>query len=241
MAQLGCFILLFGWFGFNAASTFAVSDVQFSTVATNTAIAGAVGATVAMYYMMYKTGKPDAGMMVNGMLAGLVAITAPCAFVAPWAAAAIGLIAAIVVVEAVYFIERRGIDDPVGAIAVHGIGGSLGVLFVGIFANGKYGGGWNGSSVSGVEGVIKGEFGQLGAQLLGLVTIWTVIFGIALAFFRIQNKLMKGGIRPDEATELEGMDMPEMGAYAYVDETPEFGDQAYVNESQEVSAHAYVD
>ena len=239
MAQLGCFILLFGWFGFNAASTFAVTDVQFSTVATNTAIAGAVGATVAMYYMMMKTGKPDAGMMVNGMLAGLVAITAPCAFVAPWAAAAIGLIAAIVVMEAVYFIERRGVDDPVGAIAVHGIGGSLGVLFVGIFANGKYGGGWNGSSVTGVKGVIKGEFGQLGAQVLGLVTIWTVIFGIALAFFKIQNSLMKGGIRPDEATEIEGMDMPEMGAYAYVDETPEVG--PYVDETREVGAPAYAD
>ena len=94
MAQLGCFVLLFGWFGFNAASTFAATDVQFATVAANTAIAGAVGATVAMYYMIAKTGKPDPGMMVNGMLAGLVAITAPCAFVAPWAAAVIGLLAA---------------------------------------------------------------------------------------------------------------------------------------------------
>jgi ammonium transporter, Amt family len=218
MAQLGCFVLLFGWFGFNAASTFAVTDVQFATVAANTAIAGAVGATVAMYYMMYfRGGKPDAGMMVNGMLAGLVAITAPCAFVAPWAAALIGAIAAILVIEAVYFIEKRGVDDPVGAIAVHGIGGTFGVLCVGIFANGKYGAGWNGSSVTGVEGVIKGEFGQLGAQALGAAVIWTVIFGIAFTFFTLQNKFMKGGIRPDEAMEAEGMDMPEMGAYAYVD------------------------
>ena len=148
MAQLGCFVLLFGWFGFNAASTFAATDVQFATVAANTAIAGAVGATVAMYYMMhFKSGKPDPGMMVNGMLAGLVAITAPCAFVAPWAAAVIGAVAAIIVIEAVYFIERRGIDDPVGAIAVHGIGGTFGVLCVGIFANGNYGAGWNGSYV----------------------------------------------------------------------------------------------
>ena len=217
MAQLGTFILLFGWFGFNAASTFAVTDVQFATVAANTAIAGAVGATVAMYYMMAKTKKPDAGMMVNGMLAGLVAITAPCAFVAPWAAALIGLLASILVIEAVYFLERRGIDDPVGAIAVHGIGGSFGVLCVGIFANGRYGGAWNGSSVTGVEGVIKGEFGQLGAQALGLLVIWTVILGLAFAFFSIQNKLMKGGIRASEEMEIEGMDMPEMGAYAYVD------------------------
>lgn len=218
MAQLGCFILLFGWFGFNAASTFAVSDVQFATVAANTAIAGAVGAVVAMYYMMqFRGGKPDAGMMVNGMLAGLVAITAPCAFVAPWAAAVIGAVAAVLVIEAVYFIERRGIDDPVGAIAVHGVGGTFGVLCVGIFANGKYGAGWNGSSVTGVEGLIKGEVGQLGIQALAVVVIWTVILGIAYAFFTIQNALTKGGIRPDEAMETEGMDLPEMGALAYVD------------------------
>jgi Amt family ammonium transporter len=224
MAQLGCFILLFGWFGFNAASTFAVTDVQFGTVAANTAIAGAVGAVVAMYYMMwFRGGKPDAGMMVNGMLAGLVAITAPCAFVAPWAAALIGALAAVLVIESVYFIEKAGIDDPVGAIAVHGVGGSFGVLCVGIFANGRYGGGWNGSPVEGVSGVIEGEWGQLGIQALGVLVIWTVIFGVAFAFFKIQNALMKGGIRPDAATELEGMDMPEMGAYGYYDgdATPE--------------------
>lgn len=218
MAQLGCFILLFGWFGFNAASTFAVTDVQFSTVAANTAIAGAVGATVAMYYMMYfRGGKPDPGMMVNGMLGGLVAITAPCAFVAPWAAALIGALASILVIESVYFIEKRGIDDPVGAIAVHGVGGTFGVLCVGIFANGKYGGAWNGSSVSGVKGLIKGEVGQLGAQALGVVVIWTVILGIAFAFFKIQNALTKGGIRTPEADEIEGVDMIEMGVVAYVD------------------------
>jgi len=223
MAMLGCFILLFGWFGFNAASTFAATDVQFATVAANTAIAAAVGATVAMYYTMYfRGGKPDAGMMVNGMLAGLVAITAPCAFVAPWAAAVIGALAAVLVIESVYFIERRGIDDPVGAIAVHGVGGSFGVLCVGIFANGKYGAGWNGAvddagEAIAIEGVIEGEFGQLAIQALGVVVIWTVIFGLAFAFFKIQNSLMKGGIRPPLEEETEGLDMPEMGAYAYVD------------------------
>ena len=217
MAQLGCFVLLFGWFGFNAASTFAATDVQFAVVATNTAIAGAVGATVAMYYMIAKTGKPDPGMMVNGMLAGLVAITAPCAFVAPWAAAVIGLVAAILVIEAALFIERKGIDDPVGAIAVHGIGGTFGVLCVGIFANGTYGAGWNGSNSTGVEGLIKGNFGQFGAQLLGAATIWTVIFGFSFAFWKIQNRLMKGGIRPPEEMEEEGMDIPEMGVLGYVD------------------------
>jgi ammonium transporter, Amt family len=217
MAQLGCFILLFGWFGFNAASTFAVTDVQFATVAANTAIAGAVGAVVAMYYMMAKTGKPDPGMMVNGMLAGLVAITAPCAFVAPWAAVVIGAVASVLVIEAALFIERKGVDDPVGAIAVHGIGGTFGVLCVGIFANGKYGAGWNGSTSTGVEGLIKGSGGQFFIQLIGAVTIWTVILGVAFTFFKVQNKLTKGGIRPTEEMEIEGMDVPEMGVLGYVD------------------------
>ncbi|HQZ34909.1 MAG TPA: ammonium transporter [Ilumatobacteraceae bacterium] len=217
MAMLGCFILLFGWFGFNAASTFSSTDVQFATVAANTAIAGALGAVVSMYYITWKTGKPDPGMMVNGMLAGLVAITAPCAFVAPWAAALIGAIAAILAIEAVFFIERCKIDDPVGAIAVHGVCGTFGVLAVGIFANGTYGAGWNGSTTTGVAGIIKGEWGQLGAQALGAVVIWTVIFGIAFAFFTLQNKFTKGGIRSPEDDELAGLDIPEMGVVAYID------------------------
>jgi ammonium transporter, Amt family len=222
MAQLGTFILLFGWFGFNAASTFAATDVQFATVATNTAIAGAVGAVVAMFWITMRTGKPDPGMQVNGMLAGLVAITAPCAFVSPWASIVIGAVAAVLVIEAAMFIERKGIDDPVGAIAVHGIGGTFGVLCVGIFANGRYGTGWNlavdsdGNGIP-IKGLLYGEAGQFGAQALGVVVIWTVIFGIAFAFWKIQNALMKGGIRPPEEMELEGMDVPEMGVYGYVD------------------------
>jgi Amt family ammonium transporter len=218
MAMLGCFILLFGWFGFNAASTLAATDVQFAVVATNTAIAAAFGATVAMFTMMWKTGKPDPGMMVNGMLAGLVAITAPCAFTSPAYSALIGGIAGVLVIYAAEFIEKRGVDDPVGAIAVHGVCGTFGVLAVGLFANGSYGAGWNGSDVTGVEGVVKGEFGQLGAQALGVLILWTVIFGIAFAFFKIQNAVMKGGIRPTEADELAGLDLPEMGVLAY----PEF-------------------
>ena len=226
MAMLGTFILLFGWFGFNAASTLAATDVQFAMVAANTAIAGAFGAIAAMVYVTQRTGKPDPGMMVNGMLAGLVAVTAPCAFIDPWAAAVIGIIAAVLIIEACGFIERRGIDDPVGAIAVHGIGGTFGVLCVGIFSNGTYGAGWNlttkgDAATEGVTGILYDAGiggGQLLAQLAGVVVLWTVIFGIAFAFFKIQNALTKGGIRSDEADELEGLDGPEMGAYAY----PEF-------------------
>jgi Amt family ammonium transporter len=219
MATLGCFILLFGWFGFNAASTLAATDVQFAVVAANTAIAAAFGAVVAMFVMMQKTGKPDPGMMVNGMLAGLVAITAPCAFTSPAWSAVIGGLAGVLVIYAAEFIERvLKVDDPVGAIAVHGVCGTFGVLAVGIFANGSYGGGWNGSDVTAVEGVVAGEFGQLGAQAIGVVVLWTVILGMAFAFFKIQNAVMAGGIRSSEADELGGLDLPEMGALAY----PEF-------------------
>jgi Amt family ammonium transporter len=219
MAMLGTFILLFGWFGFNAASTFASSDVQFATVALNTAAAAAFGATTAMFWITKRTGKPDPGMMANGMLAGLVAITAPCAFVDPWAAMVIGIIAGVLVIESIFIVEKKlKIDDPVGAISVHGVNGIFGVLAVGIFANGSYGSGWNLSDSEGVEGLIKGDVGQFLAQLLGVVVICTVIFGIAFAFFAIQNKLTKGGIRSAEEDELAGLDLPEMGVQAY----PEF-------------------
>ncbi len=219
MAMLGTFILLFGWFGFNAASTLSALDTQFATVAANTAIAAAVGAVVGMLWITRRSGKPDPGMMANGMLAGLVAITAPCAFVAPWAAAVIGGIAAVLVIESVFFVEKRlKVDDPVGAISVHGVCGLWGVLSVGIFANGRYGAGWNGSSVKGVSGVITGEWGQLGAQALGALVLCTVIFGVAFAFFKIQNAVTKDGIRSSEEDEIVGLDLPEMGVQAY----PEF-------------------
>ncbi len=223
MAMLGCFILLFGWFGFNAASTFAATDLRFTVVAANTAIAAAFGAVFAMLWVTRRTGKPDPGMMVNGMLAGLVAITAPCAFVAPWAAALIGALSGITVIEAAWLIERKfRIDDPVGAIAVHGVHGILGVLYVGIFSDGSYGQLWNGTDhgTAGVTGILYGGTGagQLGAQAIGALTIMTVIFGVAFAFFKIQDTLTKGGIRSTREDEIAGLDMGEMGVYAY----PEF-------------------
>ena len=224
MAMLGTFILLFGWFGFNAASTFAATDNRFTIAAVNTAIAAAFGATGAMFYAMY-TGsrKPDPAVMINGMLAGLVAITAPCAFVAPWAAAVIGVLAAIIVTLAGRFIEARGIDDPVGAIAVHGVGGLLGVIFVGLFADGTYGAAWNAldrqwTKDNNVTGLFYGGegFKQLIAQLIGVGVLCTAIFGLAFTFFFIQNKVTKGGIRSTEADELAGLEQ-EMGMPAYPD------------------------
>jgi Amt family ammonium transporter len=234
MAMLGTFILLFGWFGFNAASTFANSDPQFATVALNTALAAAFGAVAAMFYVWFRSGKPDPSMMANGMLAGLVAITAPCAFVDPSVAALIGVIAGVIVVESVYFIERKlKVDDPVGAISVHGVCGTFGVLSIGIFGNGKYGVdaggagiGWNGTTThitdghaAGVTGILYGGtgVGQFLSQLAGVVILWTVMFGFAFAFFKIQDMVMKGGIRPSEEVEIAGVDLPEMGVLAYPD------------------------
>jgi len=233
MAMLGTFILLFGWFGFNAASTLSATDLRFTVVAVNTAIAAAFGATAAMFYCMKRMGKPDPGMMVNGMLAGLVAITAPCAFVQPWAAALIGIIAAILIVESVFFFERKGIDDPVGAISVHGVGGVFGVLCVGIFSDGRYGAAWNLTDSAttkgkGVTGILYGSgelfgsgsfgklgWGQLASQAIGCLVIIFVMGGIAYLFFKIQNAIMKGGIRPTAEVEEAGMDIDEMGVLAY--------------------------
>ena len=215
MAMLGALILLFGWFGFNAASTLSATDIQFATVATNTAIAAAFGAVVGMLWITRRTGKPNPAMMINGMLAGLVAITASCAFVAPWVAAVIGAVAAVLAIESSYFLEERlRIDDPVGAISVHGTCGLFGVLAVGIFSDGSYGAGWNGSDSIGIAGIIKGDWGQLGAQALGGATILVVNFILVYGFFKIQDRFTKGGIRSSAEDEIAGLDI-EMGVAAY--------------------------
>ncbi len=227
MAMFGTFILLFGWFGFNAASTFAATDIQFATVAANTGIAAAFGSVAALFWVTRRSGKPDPSMMVNGMLAGLVAITAPCAFVQPWAAAVIGMLAGVIVIEVAWLVERRfKIDDPVGAIAVHGVCGLFGVLAVGIFADGSYGAGWNATDTAdtagnGVTGILYDfgglGFGQLGAQAVGALVICTLIFGLAFGFFKLQDRLTAGGIRPTAEDEIAGLDLVEMGVPAYAE------------------------
>ena len=150
----GTFILAFGWFGFNPGSTLAGTDHRIAIVAVNTMLAGAAGALVTCLIMWFKFGKPDPSFMCNGLLAGLVAITAPCAFVNATGAVLIGSIAGALVVVAVFFVERTcKLDDPVGAISVHGVNGAWGVLSVGLFANGSYGAGWGGVHVLIKEGV----------------------------------------------------------------------------------------
>jgi len=168
-----------------------------------------------MYLVWWRWGKPDPSMAVNGMLAGLVAITAPCAFVAPWAAILIGLIAGVLVVGSVVFVERvLKVDDPVGAVSVHGVNGLWGMIALGIFADGTYGAGWN--LVDGpVTGLLYGGGGQLVAQLIAVVTVFVWSFGMHYVFFKVQDAIQ--GIRSSEADELNGLDATEMGMLAYPD------------------------
>lgn len=215
MAMLGTFILIFGWIGFNGGSTFAAGDLRISIIIVNTMLAGSVACLTAMFYMWRKYGKPDPSMSANGMLAGLVAITAPCAFVPAWGAAIIGAVAGVLVVRVVFFVERRlKIDDPVGAIAVHGACGLWGLISLGLFADGVYGDGWNGVA-GGVRGAFYGDFGQLAAQLASVATLLLIILPLAYLFFKIQDRFMSGGIRSDRQHEIDGLDLPEMGAMAY--------------------------
>jgi Amt family ammonium transporter len=255
MVMLGTFILAFGWFGFNPGSTLAGTDNRIAIVAVNTMLASASGALLAMLAMMFKTGKPDPSMMCNGMLAGLVAITAPCAFVNSLGAVIIGAVAGVLVVVSVFFVEGvLKLDDPVGAISVHGTCGSFGVLSVGLFANGSYGQGWGGvhrlmkdgamqiinndgaketidkfsklisdgwsdQGVTGVFGPLFGgaysDWSQLGAEVVGTLTNFVFVALFALVWFKVSNLIIP--LRSKEADEIQGLDVPEMGAEAYPD------------------------
>jgi Amt family ammonium transporter len=206
-------ILAFGWFGFNAGSTLAASDPRIAIIAVNTMLASAAGALAALLYLWNQYHKPDVAIACNGLLGGLVAITAPCAFVSPAAAVLIGTIAGLLVVWAVLELERRfRIDDPVGAVAVHGVCGIWGALALGLFADGTYGDGWNG--VAGpVRGLLYGDAGQFVAQLIGVTVNAVVVFGLAILFFKIVERTV--GNRVLVEVEWSGLDALEMGSDAY--------------------------
>jgi len=215
MAIIGTIILFFCWFSFNAGSTLNASDFRTAIVATNTMIAGAIGGLAAMFYMWIVYGKPDPSMTANGALAGLVAITAPCAFVNAISAFVIGLIAGILVCVSVVFVENKlKLDDPVGAISVHGVNGFWGVLSLGIFADGTYGDGLNGVKGN-VTGLLYGDPSQLVAQIIALVVLLVYGFGVAYLFLKVYDKIW--GVRVNPEDELLGLDIPEMGVYAYPD------------------------
>jgi len=216
MALLGTFILAFGWFGFNPGSTLSGTDTRISIIAVNTMLASASGAFGACVYVWSRYGKPDPTWLANGMLAGLVAITAPCAFVGAPAAIAIGAIAGVLVVVSAMFIEQTlKIDDPVGASSVHGACGAWGVISLGIFANGSYGEGTNG--VDGpVRGLLAGDAGQLLAECIG-VTVNVLYVGTMTAVsLWVIGKLV--GNRVSAEDEISGLDIPEMGVAGYTAE-----------------------
>lgn len=217
----GCFILAFGWFGFNPGSTLGASGnggLRIGSIAVNTMLAGMAGSFGAMFYMWMRYGKPDASMSGNGLLAGLVAITAPSGFVNPVGAVIIGLIAGVVVCLSVEFIDKvMKVDDPVGAISVHGVNGIWGVISVGLFADGKsnYGGSWNGVNGN-VTGLFYGDPSQLVAQLIGVATLIGFVFSMSWALNAVLDVFI--GQRVGAKAELQGLDLPEMGALGY----PEF-------------------
>ncbi len=218
---IGCFILAFGWFGFNPGSTLGASAagcLRIGSIAVNTMLAGCTGTFGAMLYMWVTKGKPDASMSGNGILAGLVAITAPSGFVNTMGAAIIGFVAGVLVCLSCAFIENRlKVDDPVGAISVHGTCGLWGVLSVGLFADGtsNYGGSWNGVNGS-VTGLFYGDASQLVAQIVGCATLIGFVFTFSFVLNWILDALM--GQRVSIETEIAGLDLPEMGQLGY----PEF-------------------
>ena len=209
LASLGVFILWFGWFGFNAGSTLSVNDGStIGLVALNTNIAAALGGIAAMITVWKRFGKPDLSMAMNGALAGLVAITAPCAYVEPWAALLIGAIAGYLVVRGVELLDKLQIDDPVGAFPVHGMCGVWGTLSVGIFGKASLGLANNGI-------IYGGNPRQLGAQMVGSIcTIAFVVVSMGIVFKLIDRTV---GLRVSREEELRGLDIGEHGMEAYGD------------------------
>ena len=224
MVVIGTFILAFGWFGFNPGSTLSGTDLRISSIFVNTMLASFTGAVGAMCFLKLLGLRPDPSMMCNGMLAGLVAITAPCAFVNSVGAVIIGAVAGVLCVLSVFTLDRLGVDDVVGAISVHGTNGIWGVLSVGLFATGEYGAGWNGvireqftkdGATDGVRGLFYGDPSQFMAQLLDAGVLFVFGFAMAFVWFKLSNLFVP--IRVSKEVEMEGLDMPEMGAQAYPD------------------------
>jgi Amt family ammonium transporter len=224
----GTFILLFGWMGFNPGSTLGASDLRIAVVAVNTNLAAVAGSASALllWYFMFK--KPDITMACNGMLAGLVAVTAPCAFISPTSAVVIGTIAGVIVCLGVLFNERViKVDDPCGAISVHGYCGWFGAVCVGIFADGTYGAGWNGVGAStylgtagkGVTGLLYGDMQQFKVQLGGATLCAVYAFVSTFVVFSIVNKVKSMRVAPE--VEREGLDVPEFGQLCYPEDAYE--------------------
>jgi len=208
---LGVLILWVGWFGFNGASTFGVADGFLGFVILNTQLAAAAGAVAAMFTAWVKTGKADVPTTLNGALAGLVAITASCGFVAPWAAVIIGLVGGVMVVFSMQLFEKLKLDDPIAALSVHGTVGIWGTLSNGLFAMPELS-----TDIDwGKAGLFYGGgFEQLGVQVLGVAASGAYAFVVAFILLKIMDKVM-GGLRVTEEEEIMGLDISEHGSYGY--------------------------
>jgi Amt family ammonium transporter len=207
---LGVLILWVGWFGFNAGSTVSVDDGFFGFIALNTNLAAAAGAIAALLISWLVVGKSDVPTMLNGALAGLVAITASCAFVAPWASVVIGLIAGVLVFYSMKFFEKRKIDDPIFALSVHGTAGVWGTLSTGFFATPELA-----AANGGLPGLFYGGgFTQLGVQSIGILSAGGYAFIVSIILLVIMKAVMNG-IRVTEEEEIIGLDLSEHGSYGY--------------------------
>lgn len=208
---LGVLILWVGWFGFNAGSTLAVGDGFFGFVAMNTQLAAAAGAVAALFISWAFMGKADVPTMLNGALAGLVAITASCAFVDPWAAVVIGLIAGVLVFAAAKFFERLRIDDPIYALSVHGAAGIWGTLSTGFFATPVLAEEVVGIGKAGL--FYGGGLEQLGVQAMGVAVSGAFAFVVSFIILEIMKAVI--GLRVTEEQEIIGLDLSEHGSYGY--------------------------
>lgn len=212
LATLGVFVLWFGWFGFNPGSTMAANASDIGRIAVTTNLAAAAGTLTATITSWLALEKPDLSMILNGALAGLVAITAPCAWVTPGASIIIGGIAGILVVVFVLAFDRWGIDDPVGALSVHLVNGVWGTLAVGLFAAAPYAGGSGQPPVGLFYG---GGIGSFANQLVGVVAVGSFVFIVSWVVWVIINATM--GIRVSRDEELIGLDISEHGIEGYPD------------------------
>jgi Amt family ammonium transporter len=219
LAALGGIILWFGWYGFNPGSTLSAMDFEgIGRIATNTTLAACSGSLLAMAYVYFRTKKFDTGISVNGLLAGLVAITCPCYWVSPFGAVCIGAVAGVIVVLAVDFTEWIRVDDPCGAFAVHGACGIWGTLSLGLFATGEFGAptpiGADTSAGSLVTGLFYGGgWSQLKIQAIGSVSVTVAVLATSLALMYGVKAI--GWLRVSAEGELEGLDKHEHGGPAY--------------------------
>ena len=206
MATLGMFVLWFGWFGFNPGSTMAADPDAIARVAINTCIAGAVGGVAATFVAYISLGKPDLSMALNGILAGLVAITASCNWVTPGGSFIIGLVGGVLVVYAVLFFDKIKVDDPVGALSVHLVNGVWGTLCVGLFA----------ADIGGIKGLFYGGgTAQLTSQIIGIVSVGVFVVVVSLISWLVIKAIM--GLRVEKDEERQGLDIGEHGMEAYPD------------------------